>query len=143
MGDTFGDKAITCEGDAFRGDLGVHTSYSCLSHVDIGSEYNWYSGANVAVWRGDTDKHCYLCKLDGNSSSWKFTDSKGAVSYAVRPGTQELAHEDHDDDDDNDDDDDDDADADEEEDDEHLFDEANHEDESDRKDMERFEKHVE
>jgi len=97
------DKAFVCEGDAFQGDLGVHTSYGCLSHVDIGLEYGWYPGVNVAVWRGGSDKHCYLCRLSGNSSSWNFTDSKGAVSYILQQG--EAAESDDNDDDDDDDDD--------------------------------------
>lgn len=35
------------------------------------------------MWRGDTDKHCHLCKLAGNASSWKLTDAKGATVYAL------------------------------------------------------------
>merc|ERR1719247_1244020 len=84
--DTFTDKSLVCEGAANRGDLGVHTKYSCLSHVDIGLEYGWYRGVNVAVWRGDTNKHCYLCTLTGNSSSWDFKNTKGAVVYALPQG---------------------------------------------------------
>lgn len=81
--DEFADKEIVCDASEVQGDLGVHTSYSCLSHVDIGLEYKWFPGVNVAIWRGSTDKHCILCKLDGNSSSWKMKDSKGDVSYGL------------------------------------------------------------
>jgi hypothetical protein len=77
------DKALTCEGQESRGNLGVHNeSHSCMSQLMFGSVYNWYSGANVAVWRGDTDKICYLCKLDlTNKSGWGVIDAKGAVIY--------------------------------------------------------------
>lgn len=88
--DTLANKELNCTGDNYLGDLGVHTSYSCLSHVDIGLEYNWYSGANVAVWRGDSNKHCYLCKLSGNSSSWNLTNTEGAIVYALEKGTQDV-----------------------------------------------------
>ena len=58
------NRSLGCTGEAALGDLGVHpTSDACLSHVDIGLEYRWYPGVNVAVWRGDTNQHCYLCKL--------------------------------------------------------------------------------
>ena len=81
--DEFADKEIICDAAETQGDLGVHTSYSCLSHVDIGMEYRWFPGVNVAVWRGSTDKHCVLCKLGGNSSSWQMKNSKGDVSYGL------------------------------------------------------------
>ena len=61
--ETLADERLSCEGAAYRGDLGVHTRYSCLSHVDIGLEYGWWAGVNAAVWRGDSDGHCHLCTL--------------------------------------------------------------------------------
>ena len=85
-GTRFAGKRVVCNATQQQGDLGVHTSYSCLSHVDIGLQYNWYPGVNAAVWRGGSDKHCVLCKLEGNSSSWTFADSAGDVSYARYPG---------------------------------------------------------
>jgi len=94
--DTFADKAVVCQGDAFVADLGVHTSYSCLSHVDIGLEYGWYPGVNVAVWQGDGDKHCHICKLAGNSSSWTFQDAKGSIVYALEQGGRDADAEDDD-----------------------------------------------
>ena len=81
--DAYADKDIVCNATEVQGDLGVHTSYSCLSHVDIGLEYKWYPGVNVAIWRGSTDKHCILCKKGGNSSSWKMKDNKGDISYGL------------------------------------------------------------
>jgi len=84
------DMTLTCEGDSSRGDLGVHEhSYECLSHADIGTVYNWYSGANVAVWNGDTDKHCHLCKLSGSSSGWNMKPSKGAIVFAMDSAAEE------------------------------------------------------
>eukprot|EP01047_Picozoa_sp_COSAG01_P011491 COSAG01_NODE_503_length_16167_cov_10.407230_26_plen_454_part_00 len=77
------DKSLTCTGNESRGDLGVHNhSYECQSHLDFGSVYNWYSGANVAVWRGNTDKHCVLCKLSGDPSTWGIQDAPGSVVFA-------------------------------------------------------------
>ena len=87
--DTLTDKSLVCEGAANRGDLGVHTQHSCLSHVDIGLEYNWYPGVNVAVWRGDTNKHCYLCQLTGNSSSWDLRNTTGAIVYVRATGAED------------------------------------------------------
>merc|ERR1712157_506086 len=37
----------------------------------------------------DTNKHCYLCTLSGNSSSWHFTNTKGAIVYALEQGAQD------------------------------------------------------
>jgi hypothetical protein len=78
------DRALTCDGDADRGDLGAHhTSYECLSHADLGLAYGWYPGVNVAVFRGDTDGHCHLCTLRGNASEWNLTTAQGAAVYWV------------------------------------------------------------
>lgn len=93
--DTITDKALTCEGDANAGDLGVHpTPDRCLSHVDMGLEYGWYPRVNAAVWRGDTDKHCYLCRLSGNSSSWNMTDTDGAIVFALEQGEKGMVTDD-------------------------------------------------
>lgn len=81
--DVHTDKFVACAADEEDGDLGVHnTSGSCLSQVDIGLEYGWYPGVTVAIWRGDGDKKCYICKKAGNPSSWAFTDQKGSVVIA-------------------------------------------------------------
>jgi hypothetical protein len=87
---TMADKSLTCAGNESRGDLGVHNhSYECQSHVDFGSVYNWYSGANVAVWRGNSDKHCVLCKLGGDQASWGIKDTPGSVIFALEKGGAE------------------------------------------------------
>ena len=87
--DNFTDKTLTCSavpGSEQLGDLGVHpTKDRCLSHLDIGLEYGWFQGVNVAVWRGGTDKHCILCKVTGNSTSWPFQDAAGDIVYALSP----------------------------------------------------------
>ena len=77
------DKELTCQGKESRGNLGVHTdASSCMTQLMFGTLYRWYSGANVAVWRGDTDKICYLCQLDlANRSGWGVKDAPGAVIY--------------------------------------------------------------
>ena len=78
--DELPDKVVGCQGD----DLGEHTNYSCLAHVDIGVAYGWYKGVDYAVWRGDDDRHCHMCRLGGNASTWNFTEAKGAFSYALK-----------------------------------------------------------
>merc|ERR1712176_928167 len=75
------DKIHTCSESEYLGDLGVHTNFSCLAAVDLGVSYGWYRGVTYSVWRGDTDKHCYICNVSGNSSLWNYTDAKGAYSY--------------------------------------------------------------
>ena len=75
------DKAVDCSGPALLNDLGVHTNYSCVSAVDLGTSFNWYPGVTAALWRGDTDKHCLLCKIPGNSTTWNYKDEKGAITY--------------------------------------------------------------
>ena len=75
------DKLVTCQGSEILADLGVHTNFSCLSAVDLGVYYGYYKGTNYAVWRGDTDKHCHICNVSGNVSTWKFSSAKGAISY--------------------------------------------------------------
>jgi hypothetical protein len=37
---------------------------------------------NYAVWRGDSTKHCFVCDLTGDPSSWKYGTTGGAISYA-------------------------------------------------------------
>jgi hypothetical protein len=59
----------------------THTNYSCLATLDLGTSYGWYPGADFAVWHGDTDSHCHVCDVGGNSSLWNYTDLKGAISY--------------------------------------------------------------
>ena len=81
--ETLADERLSCEGAAYRGDLGVHTRYSCLSHVDIGLEYGWWAGVNAAVWRGDSDGHCHLCTLAGNRSTWPLKQARGSIVYAL------------------------------------------------------------
>merc|ERR1711957_1123170 len=123
--DTFTDKAISCPSDEFQRDLGIHTSYSCLSHTIIGNskQYRWFPHVNVAVWRA-SDSHCYICKLAGDSSSWNFSDSKGDISYALEQGKQTVFVER--DDSENDDD-----------------GETDDDEASERKVMERIQRHVE
>ena len=82
------DKSLTCTGSASLGDLGVHNKgYECQSHVDLGStnlgRTKLYSGVNVAVWRGATDKHCVLCKLSGPQSGWGIKAAPGDVIFAL------------------------------------------------------------
>ena len=86
------NKSLTCSGSASLGDLGVHNKgYECQSHVDIGFEnrlMKMYASANVAVWRGATDKHCIICKLSSDQSSWGIKDTPGDVIYAHEGGAQ-------------------------------------------------------
>jgi hypothetical protein len=52
-----------------------------LKAVDLGTSFNWYPGVTAALWRGDTDKHCLLCKIPGNSTTWNYKDEKGAITF--------------------------------------------------------------
>ena len=85
------NKSLTCSRAEAKADLGVHNkSYECQSHADIGSTNgrNVYGGANVALWRGDTDKHCIMCKLSGPQSGWGIKDSPGSVVFALEGSVQ-------------------------------------------------------
>jgi hypothetical protein len=102
---TLVDKSMACDGDENGGDLGVHaTSGECLSHADIGIEYNWYPGVTAAVWRGDTDKHCYLCRIKGDASTWPLITTKKAVVFAHDSGVKREKDDGNDGDNDDDDD---------------------------------------
>lgn len=85
------DKVVVCDDAAERGDLGLHTNFSCLAAVDLGVSYGWYKDINYAVWRGHTDKHCHICKLAGNASEWKYVAAPGAWSYELK--TAQAARE--------------------------------------------------
>ena len=88
------DKVATCQGAEQGMDLGVHTNGSCLSAVDLGVTLGWYPGTNYAVWRGDSDKHCRLCHIsDKNSSHWKYTAQKGAISYSKVVAKSQASYE--------------------------------------------------
>ena len=97
------NKSLTCPKNETAIDLGVHQkAYECQSHADLGSTNgrNVYGGANVALWRGDTDKHCVLCKLSGPQSGWGIKDQPGSVIYALQgaqlPAPQDKPKEDGD-----------------------------------------------
>jgi hypothetical protein len=79
------NKSLACSSTETKVDLGVHNkSYECQSHADLGSTNGRnYGGANVALWRGDTDKHCVLCKLSGPQSGWSIKDQPGSVIFAL------------------------------------------------------------
>merc|ERR1719272_1275664 len=86
---TLADKTVGCSASQVVADLGVvNKSYSCLSKVDFGTLYSnsKFKGTNVAVWRGDTDQHCVLCKLPGKQASWGIKDAKGGVVFALQVG---------------------------------------------------------
>lgn len=79
--DTVADKIFACNGTEFVADIGLHTNYSCIATVDIGTTYGWYPGVNYAVWRGDSDKHCHICKIPGNSTNWELKNETGVFSF--------------------------------------------------------------
>ena len=56
-----------------------------------GRTYGWYPGVNYVGWRGDGDKHCYMCVLPGNASEWQFTEAAGAWSYTYQHAQGERA----------------------------------------------------
>jgi hypothetical protein len=76
---TIPDKGLTCSAKEYQGDAGETASGAeCLAKLipDINSNY--------AVWHGESNKNCYLCRLTerGPPSSWKYESAPGAVSYA-------------------------------------------------------------
>ena len=80
--DLHADKTLRCDGDADR-DLGVHpTNDTCLSHVD--SVLAWWP-MNAIVWRGDTDKHCVICKMTGNATSYHRRQGRVRLVTAAAP----------------------------------------------------------
>jgi len=83
-----GGKMMTCSGDEAVDDLGPQTNSSCLSNLYSGIRYNWYPGVNYAAWR-PSDKHCLLCKIPGNSSTWKYDAVPGAWSYVKQTAADE------------------------------------------------------
>ena len=87
------DQVVNCQGAEQGMDLGVHTNGSCLSAVDLGVNFGWYPGTTYAVWRGDSDKHCQLCSIKGNSSDWKYTAQKGATSYSKLVAQADASYE--------------------------------------------------
>ena len=77
---TLPDKALTCTGAEYKGNLGTKASAAdCLTAVtDPG-----VTEANYGVWRGDSDKGCYICEITdrGDPSTWKYAAVSGAVSF--------------------------------------------------------------
>ena len=78
---TAGKVLTGCTGAARVADLGVHTNFSCLAAVDLGIQYGWYKGVDAAVWHGESDRHCHICAIPGNASSWQYAAAAGAFSY--------------------------------------------------------------
>ena len=83
------DRRIACNASEARADLGAHTNFSCLAAADLGVAYGWYRDVNYAVWRGDSDRHCHLCRVGGNASSWRYVEAAGAWSYALSSASAE------------------------------------------------------
>jgi hypothetical protein len=77
---TIDNKALTCTSDEFQGTLGqMDKAELCLAGAK-----GQGSRVNYALWRGDSNKGCYVCLITkrGPSSTWKYSDVKGAVSFA-------------------------------------------------------------
>jgi len=89
--DQVADKQVACEGETMKADLGVQTNYSCLSAVDLGTQFGWYPGVNYASWNRQGDGHCQICALPGNASEWKYIDAPGAWSFALQSSRAERA----------------------------------------------------
>ena len=83
----FADKvAPTCSGAEYDGFLGAFgTADECLAKAIANRD----SGSRItyALWHGDNGNGCFVCDLSdrGPSSSWKFNDVKGAVSFVGPP----------------------------------------------------------
>ena len=67
----------------FRGDLGPKASDdACLAAAKADG------GIDYAVWRGDSNGHCYTCNLSGrgNSSKWLVLAGAGEGRVVCHPG---------------------------------------------------------
>ena len=73
------DLAIACTAAEFVGDLGAMSSDACLAAAKADG------GVDYAVWRGDNNRHCYVCDLAGRGdpSAWDYGSVPGAVSFAA------------------------------------------------------------
>lgn len=85
------DKTVSCTGAQLLADLGPKTNFSCISTVDLGTSYGWYKGVTATIWRGNSDRHCLLCNISGNSTDWKFTDTKGSITYVKDQAASDKA----------------------------------------------------
>ena len=73
---TINDKALTCSGSEYQGDLGVISRPElCLAAAKN------KVGVNYAVWQ--VNKNCYACSITGRGppSSWTLGNAPGAVSF--------------------------------------------------------------
>jgi len=84
---TFPDQiAGGCSGSEYDGSLGsADSAADCLSKVVDARG----SGSRIdyAVWRGDSNKGCFVCDLSdrGDPSTWKLLDQKGAACFEGPP----------------------------------------------------------
>jgi hypothetical protein len=78
---TISDKQASPPASAieYKGDLGVMNSAEDCLHAAQG-----HADANYALWNSHSGKNCYICDLSGrgSSTSWKYSDLQGAVSFA-------------------------------------------------------------
>merc|ERR1712216_635158 len=87
---TRADVAITCTPAEFMGAAGAMTAEACLA----AAEDRDYAGVDYAVWRGDSNEHCYECKLAGRGapSTWHLNSLPGAVSFIRTAPPQKEPH---------------------------------------------------
>jgi hypothetical protein len=77
--DTIPNKAVRCAGDEYKGDLGHDdTAAGCMAAVLSDTTH---TDINYAVFRGDTTKRCYICRLKGDQTTWKYEDDASASSF--------------------------------------------------------------
>ena len=76
------DKALNCAGGEYRGSLGGKpNAAACLAAAEAVVP----ADANYAVWRGDSNKGCFVCAITtrGDPSAWVYNKVVGAVSFAA------------------------------------------------------------
>jgi alpha-D-xyloside xylohydrolase len=78
--------AASCSGGEFDGGLGsAKSAAECLSMV----EAKRAGGARIdyGVWRGDSNKGCFVCDLSdrGSPATWKFSTVQGAACFVGPP----------------------------------------------------------
>jgi len=84
---TVHDKILPgCSSSEYDGDLGsFDKAADCLTKAVAARD----SGSRItyAVWRGDSNKGCYVCDLSdrGEPSNWNFSEMEGAASFLGPP----------------------------------------------------------
>ena len=77
------DKDLACSSGEYKGELGCGGPCTSAEFCATAAETATSLAINYAVWRGDSDKGCYVCDLSdrGDPSKWAWSAQPGAVSF--------------------------------------------------------------